>query len=349
MERLLIKRILEILKIGKTNKLGLFTGNTGICLALYMLAKKYGISDAVKIADGLLEEVVQNISQINNTNFDDGLAGIGYAVSLLSEYDCVTGDIDNILYEIDAAIYKAVTSEKIEFSLDCTKGLVGYMIYYVTRLSNRKHSCSGWLDRLDRAALRVVIDRIEKLAPLAFASISRDLYITALWEIPLMFVYIRKTMELGVHTHKIKSMVLNWTIYIRGNIPYYDINKLMLASALAYLNGIINNVYIEKQIEMLIFSVDFDNLEKEIDNRIESVNEGWLLTAYVLLQAEKYIGNKNKKYNQISSARKRITNVHLSRTEEKLKDPKKMFDVSFVNGLSGMAFLYAFCPNVFHK
>lgn len=44
MERLLIKRILEILKIGKTNKLGLFTGNTGICLALYMLAKKYGIS-----------------------------------------------------------------------------------------------------------------------------------------------------------------------------------------------------------------------------------------------------------------------------------------------------------------
>ena len=156
-------------------------------------------------------------------------------------------------------------------------------------------------------------------------------------------------MELGVHTHKIKGIVLNWTIYIRGNIPYYDINKLMLASALAYLNGIINNVYIEKQIEMLIFSVDFDNLEKEIDNRIESVNEGWLLTAYVLLQAEKYIGNKNKKYNQISSARKRITNVHLSRTEEKLKDPKKMFDVSFVNGLSGMAFLYAFCPNVFQK
>lgn len=349
MERLLVERISEMLKIAEPEKMGLFTGCTGVCLALYMLARKSGSPDAEKLADGLMEKISRNIRKVEDVCFDSGLAGIGWAVSVLAEYGCVEGDVDDILYEIDAAIYKVLTVENMEIPLDCTKGLVGYLIYYVARLSNPRHSHSGLLDRLDKAALRIVIDRIEKTAPSTFMSVSKDLYISALWEIPIMLVLLRKTMELGVYEHKIESMVRNWEIYIRGNIPYYDINKLMLAGALAYLNERLNSAFVGKQIDLLVCSVDFDNIEKEIDSRIESINEGWFLAAYVLLQAERHISSGNVIYNRISKARQMITDTHLARTVRRLEAPESKFDISLVNGLAGMAFLYALSPEIFQR
>ncbi len=69
---------------------------------------------------------------------------------------------------------------------------------------------------------------------------------------------------------------------MKGNVPYYNVNKLMLATSMAYLNEILSSKEIERQIDILVYSVDFDQIEKEIDDRIENVNEGWFLSAFIL-------------------------------------------------------------------
>ncbi len=201
MDRFLGERILELLTSYNYKNLGLFTGKTGVCLALYSLAKGFGVAEAENAADSLVEEIAAELPRARSTSFDKGLAGIGWAVNLLNEAGCITGKIDEILCDVDAAIYKTLTCKSYNIPLYCTSGLVGYLAYLSCRLGNPNHRKNGDLNRLCTAALRITIDKIQNIMPSAFSVMSKDLYITALWEFPLLFVLLRKALELGVYSH----------------------------------------------------------------------------------------------------------------------------------------------------
>lgn len=287
------------------------------------------------------------LPSVRSTSFDKGLAGIGWAVNLLNEAGYIAGNIDEILCDVDAAIYKTLTSKSYNIPLYSTSGLVGYLAYLSCRLGNPNHRKDGDLNRFCTAALRITIDKIQNIMPSAFSVMSKDLYITALWEFPLLFVLLRKALELGVYSHKISSMVNNWEIYMKGNVPYYNVNKLMLATSMAYLNEILSSKEIERQIDILVYSVDFDQIEKEIDDRIENVNEGWFLSAFVLYRATKDISRGHMKYGLIEKTRKQIVQKYYTKFISKVKKTYLCENLSLVNGLAGVTCMLALCPDAF--
>ena len=148
-------------------QLGLFEGIMGNCLALYLLNKQIHCIEAERIAENMLERVSNEIYKIQSNTLDKGLSGIGWAINELLKTNCVEGDVDDILYEVDSIIYKFITDPLNQINIGNTaNGLIGYLIYTVSRLENPNHMKSTFLHRLDAAMFRNVIDRIDSKCPI---------------------------------------------------------------------------------------------------------------------------------------------------------------------------------------
>jgi len=119
---------------------GLFSGDMGLCLVLYLLNKDVANHETEEIADALLEKVTESIATMNDTSFCNGLAGIGWAICLMHRKECIQGDINDILYNIDAAVYKSLCNPNISFGTDLANGLIGYMVYILFRLEGSGHN-----------------------------------------------------------------------------------------------------------------------------------------------------------------------------------------------------------------
>lgn len=114
MEQKIVAKILEIQKGTLSQDIGLFNGDMGICLALYLsrMAKDMPLSAETEThADKLLEHIISEARNAINPAFDNGLSGIGWAINFLHAHKCIEGDIDDILYNIDASIYKELTKK----------------------------------------------------------------------------------------------------------------------------------------------------------------------------------------------------------------------------------------------
>lgn len=339
---------MQLLDSGRNpKKLSLFKGKAGICLALYAIAKKTGSHISEQAADGLLDEIAKGLPRIKSTSFDKGLSGIGWAVDRLHRWGCVSGDIDNILFYVDAAVYRTITNKIYSLGISLTDGLLGYMAYLTARLSNPKHKTDGYQHRLLTAALRVTVDKTQDIMPSIFPSMPKDFLITAMDDFPLLFVMMRRSIELGVYPHKIASMVRNWEMYIRGYVPYYNVNKLALAASLAYLHKALPLDFIGRQANALLYLTDIDNIHKEIDERIENINEGWYYCAFVLYEAARQTGQDSPWYADMEKARIGIVNRHLQESVGRIGNDAFDKDISLVNGLSGIALLQSLFPEAF--
>lgn len=348
MEQILAGKIMQLLDSGRNpKKLGLFKGKAGICLALYAIAKKNGSHVPEQAADSLLDEIVGGLPRVKSTSFDKGLSGIGWTVDRLHRWGCVSGDIDSILFYVDAAVYRAVTNKNYSLGISLADGLLGYMAYLTARLSNPGHNTDGYRHRLLTAALRVAIDKTQDIMPSIFPSVPKDFLITAMDDFPLLFVMMRRSIELGVYSHKIASMVRNWEMYIRGYIPYYNVNKLSLAASLAYLHKALPLDFIGRQANDLLYLADIDNIHEEIDERIENINEGWYYCALVLYEAARQTGQGSPWYADMEKARTGIVSRHLQESVGKIRNDDSDEDISLVNGLSGVALLLSLAPEAF--
>ena len=345
MEQYLIDRILALQDDAGNQEAGLFKGKTGICLALYLLNKKCPASNAEDFADTAMSQILDLAAKMNRIDFDDGLSGIGYGINMLSKFNCIEGDIDDILYDIDAILYRNLTNYRFQFSKEYTTGMVGIGLYFASRLKNPFHHRGTVQHRLDEAALRIVIDKLSDTVPLILGNISKDLYIGAMWDFPLIFHLMAKAFETGIYQDKIKATVRTWSLYILGTLPYYNTNKLYLMLALAHLNQRVCNQDIARHLDLLSSSVDYNKILNEIDYQVTSAFEGWLFVLFLLAKAKSCFGIKNPKYTKIETCRKIIVEEIKSKGWRMRKKPP--INLTLINGLSGIALLYLFCPEAY--
>ncbi|MBQ7180908.1 MAG: hypothetical protein IJR87_06400 [Bacteroidaceae bacterium] len=125
MERLITNKILAIQNDSHSQNLGLFVGDMGICLALHLMNRTYNIPQAEAEADKLLKHIYENLKHLQNTGFKNGLSGIGWALCILKGQSCIEGNIDEILLNIDAVIYKSLTDIKYNVDINLLDGLIG--------------------------------------------------------------------------------------------------------------------------------------------------------------------------------------------------------------------------------
>ena len=309
----------------------------GVCLALYLLGSKTGNSCASKRAEEILDYILSNLHNIGDTSFDKGLSGIGWAVNLLHMQKILDGSIDDILYNIDAAVYRQITKTGKQLSISLTKGLNGYMAYLISRISNPKHDTGSTQHRLLTHAITECINRLCEIVPTAFMDAPKDMHITSLWDLPLTFLLMGKALSQEIYKSKIIAEFQNWSVCFQGYLPYYNTNKLYLAFALQRINAPMHNKQVEKQIKVLLSATDLNSVLNETDYRMTCINEGWFFTSSLLEQNRLQIGCQHPICDRLKQTKEVIHNRAMPKLMQRLRNSESHENISFINGLSGIA------------
>jgi hypothetical protein len=120
-----------LIESGDNTDIGLIKGKTGLCL-FYFLYSKYSNNAVLEdLAEELLYEVTEGISNETPIWFGDGLAGIGWAVIFLYQHRYIDGDVNIILNCCDRLITQRDVRRIGNTSLE--KGLRGIAAYVAAR------------------------------------------------------------------------------------------------------------------------------------------------------------------------------------------------------------------------
>ena len=323
--------------------IGLLRGDMGICLSLYMLSDHGKYPEAEGLADIMLEKIIKGVNNSLDISFDKGITGIGFAINFLHQSKYLLGDIDDILYDIDTILYKKLCSGKTNLNLEWTNGYLGYMLYLVSRLGNLQHNHNTIIHKTDEYILKQIINILCQKMPMHFNMMSKELYASLSWKFPILFYCLGKTVELGISTEQIKCVLNEWMFFICSTIPHYNINRLALANSLTYLNKQVNSKELDSYVNMLKYSVDVEAVTNEFEYDINCINYGWLYCLFCLSVSIKLFDDKKLKLKK-----QMIWNTFYQNYKSMLNRTESgELDVTFMSGLSGVAFLYKFFPFMF--
>lgn len=213
---------------------GLLNGKTGIALYFFYLAKETKNPDHQNFAEALLDEVYESIQ--NNPvscGFGDGLAGIACAIGHLIQERFVDADVDDILSDADDKIYHYLyNSNSINFGL--SEGLIGYMIYVISRLE-------GYKDANNKKGFvfeRILMDLLNQTSA-AFDErnwkVSEPHIYTLHWDFPLLLILLGKVKGLGLYANKVDRMIESLAPSALSLLPFRQANRLYLLFGLKQL------------------------------------------------------------------------------------------------------------------
>lgn len=321
----------------------LFTGRMGIALALYVLGREERSDKGTELADKVLSGVLEQLSTMKTMSVDSGLLGIGLAVDFLIAEKYVEGNPDDVLREIDAAVYREVMDSRVDIGLDCCSGLVGYLFYVTARLRHTEMGNSVQ-HALNCASLRNIVDRLSGVVPSCIPDLPRDLYISVLWKYPLLFIALGMSLDLKIYDAKIVVLLRSWSFYIKAYVPACNVNKLYLAVSLSYLNKRIGLPEIDEQIHLLLQACDFQKMQLEADPRIMDVNEGWFFFVSLLKVAEMQFHDSAYEI-PIRNCREEMLRVHVPLYGKYVGMEGHCVDL--IHGLSGVEILLSLFPQAF--
>ncbi|MCR4769280.1 MAG: hypothetical protein K5874_03600 [Bacteroidaceae bacterium] len=332
------KCLVDVIKSGKydNNLVDFFYGQMGICAALYMSNKRNSNMEIEQLADKFLDCILEKTKTIVDTSFEHGLSGIGFAINFLHKEGCISGDIDDILFSIDASIYKQLNDDEIKVPPHLN-GFIGYLAYIVERIENPFHNKESLLHEIDMSMLRRIINNLYLLMPVYLKKLNEDLSPTFLSDCSILFYYFGRLLHANVYNEKIKKMISNLEVYVCSVIPHYNLNKILIANTLSYLNEKLRNESVKKYIKILYDAVEYEKIINEIDRGVNSFNVGWCNALINITIALKYIED-NDKVLMLYSQREKISSYADKCINEILTCNNNNVKANFINGISGVSF-----------
>lgn len=334
----------NLLKESNTGNVGLFFGDMGACFSLYLMNKFFKDEDVENIADELLDKVIVAITQMNDLSFDTGLSGIGWAINCLHANGCVEGDIDDILYNIDAAIYKSLYEQDRILSSDLIKGLIGFLVYFLYRLKNVGNSADGIQSGIVEAGFRLVVDKLESCTISRFISIQNDVYPTIISDFPILFFCLGESMRMGVYREKIESMMNTWCYHLTCILPFLSVNRLALANSLAYVNKELKNKRLDAYVDMLFYSINFNDYSHDIERSNLFLNGDWFCALFHIAKALRLMDCNHIRYKDLEVTATSLYKDYcktMSELLDKLAIKSQNSTLTLINGRGGA--LFAFC------
>ena len=289
----------KLSKESKTGKIGLFLGDMGVCFSLYLMNKTFNDEEVENIADELLDKVIAAITQMNDLSFDTGLAGIGWAINCLHTNGCIEGDINDILYNIDAAIYKSLYEQNRILSSDLIKGLIGFLVYFLYRLKNVGNNIDCIQYSIIEAGFRMVVDKLEGCITSRFISIQNDVYPTIISDFPILFFCLGKVMRMGIYRDKIESLMNTWCYQVTGALPFLSVNRLALANSLAYVNKELKNKRLGAYVDTLFYSINFNDYSHDIEKSNLFLNGDWFCALFNIAEALHLMDRNHIRYKDL--------------------------------------------------
>jgi hypothetical protein len=287
---------------------GLMHGNIGMSIFFYHLSRNTNNPDYENIADDLLDKAFENMTTSTSVDFENGLAGIGWGIEYLIQNKFADGITDEILEEADNKVFRLL-SENIHPSFELSNGLMGYLFYLIYRLKNKDIPLST-AQRINRELLIVAINKLDELVTTQFPSISKEMNFDLFWRFPVMLFGITEAFKLDIYNEKIRCMIRQWLPFFETYIPSLHINRLFIAVVLKRINLLMPDKRLDKQIQILLFAIDFDVLKTEVDHYDISIRSGWPGVTLLLNIALKELPTDSLNLQLIEQTLHTITEKH---------------------------------------
>lgn len=110
-----------------------FHGKMGIVLVLYLYADRYGDELLREYAWELLQQLHEELHTDMPIGLENGLAGIGYATTLLYKYRLVDCNLNDVLAAVDSKIMEHDPRRMVDMSL--RTGATGLLSYLQLRMT----------------------------------------------------------------------------------------------------------------------------------------------------------------------------------------------------------------------
>ena len=140
---------------------GLKGGKMGAIIFFFHCSRETGVDKYEEIAEHLLDDIYQNLSQNIPLDFVNGLSGIGWGIEYLLQHGFVEGEADEILSEIDEYIIDEINRQHMA-GLDLERGVVGLGRYILMRLRTSWRHGDTYASLALKENLIYLIDWIEK-------------------------------------------------------------------------------------------------------------------------------------------------------------------------------------------
>lgn len=163
-KKLIIDIILFVIsRMKENNDIGLFNGQMGVLILLYHYIKFSKENAFLKYTNKLLDDTLKRVSDDLPFNLHSGFIGIGWGVEYLYQRNIISGDINEILFDIDRKIMEIspcrVTNYNLKYGLG---GLVRYLLnrlYTINKEKKESPFCLDFLEEIYIKAKRIVANK----------------------------------------------------------------------------------------------------------------------------------------------------------------------------------------------
>lgn len=158
-----LQRIANVLLLNAsfTDNIGLLNGKMGIAIFFYQYGRYSNNKVYTDYAGELIDEFYEEISTNTSVDFANGLTGIGWGIEYLVENKFIDADTDEVLAEIDNAIYKSMLNSPL--LLDNGNDLFGYGLYCISRLRGHENDNDNLTTLIKKEHLIYLTDECERL------------------------------------------------------------------------------------------------------------------------------------------------------------------------------------------
>ena len=142
-QRALHKLIVD--SIGMSD-IGLFDGKMGIILSLITYSRSNKLRCVEEMADFLMEQVLDSMTDISPLSFSNGITGIGWGIEYLIQNGYMPGCGADICTEIDNKLMSCDIRRVDDFSLE--HGIYGWLHYIVAHIQGANRCGKQVFDRM---------------------------------------------------------------------------------------------------------------------------------------------------------------------------------------------------------
>lgn len=329
---------------------GLLNGNTGLVIFLYHFSRITQNAETEKMADNLLDRIFDSLATTAPTDFENGLAGIGWGIEYLVQNGFAEGNTDEILEEVDTKIYKILCEDNLN-SFELTNGLTGYLVYLNARLKNGG-DINSMARRINKELLIHTINKTDEVVTSQFPSIVKEQHFDLFWRFPAVLFALTEACGLGIYNRKIEQVKKQWIMYFEAYIPSLHINRLYLALVLHRLNRIFQNQRIEKQIQILLFATNVNEITTEFDSNYTGIRYGWPGAVWVLHQVLKSIPRDYPNYDDVEKSYNQLKEKITGLNSNLLQNQAATTPIQHKgigSGVTGVALMDLLWPEIFNN
>ncbi len=278
-----LERIANVLLLNAsfTDNLGMLNGKMGIAIFFYKYGR-YTKNDLYnRYAGELIDEIFEEISTNTSNDFENGLTGIGWGFEYLIQNGFVEADSDEILVEIDDALFNTTISSFVTL-LD-QDSLFGLGLYYLARIYRSTNDGSKYITPRKRMYLNNFLDECEGLLTKeAFVDVcKRKFNLYQLNSFIWFILQMKKNSFISKKNNKFSTFLIELTNYktnkVSDNIDIVLFQNIIEELSLLTESNAINLLITKKNVHYLKLETIPSNEEMLVSQYIKS---GWMPMIY---------------------------------------------------------------------